>query len=324
MIISRKFLQCPNRTLSNLVCYFFSTDKDLYDNKRRHLYRNHPFIIALDNNHYWLLEHPLARQLLKRKWKLYSSTFYFYLLLRLLLLLVLSSYVLLNPAPITNKSFSKQSNSYLLILRWFIVILSGMNLFQLLSEILRYRGLRVAFAESIGFISFLTSTIAFIPFNNDNQMLSWQWELAAFSTLFQWFNIALESRPVPFVGNCIILFQLILFNFLSLSIIALPLIIAFTISLRMIFYNQGSFVTSFLSIHKLFAMLLGEFDFEKLFFSKPTLQIAVLIFIPFLIIMTIVFMNLFLGLTVGDIQNSMNDARLQASEYNIEEISFFC
>ena len=240
----------------------------------------------------------------------------------MLLLFVLSSFVLIAPAPILGPP-PKRTNTFLLIHRWFIVILGSMNLFQLLLEILRYRGLRVAFAETIGFISFLTSIIAFIPLNNNNQIPSWQWELAAISTLFQWFNIALEFRSVPFVGNCIILFQLILFNFLSLSLIALPLFIAFTISSRMIFYNQGSFVNSFFSSHKLFPMMLGEFEFEKLFFSKPTLQIASLIFIPFLIIMTIVFMNLFLGLTVGDIQDSMNNARLQASEYHREIFFFF-
>lgn len=228
-------------------------------------------------------------------------------------MLVLSFYVLIIPAPI-NEISSNVSNPFLLLLRWLIIILSTMNWFQLLSEIIRYRGLRVPFTEIIGFISFVTSIIAFIPFENDYRILSWQWELASFSTLFQWFNIAFESRPVPFVGNCIILFQSILFNFLSLSFVTVPLFIAFTISTQMIFYNQGSFFNYGLSIHKLFAMISGEFDFEKLFFSKPTLQIASLIFLPFILIMTIVFMNLLLGLTVGDIENYKDNARLKASE----------
>lgn len=314
MIISREFSQI---TLTNHVrkSLFCRNNKQLYDNNRHHLYRNHPFIIALDNHHYSLLEHPLARQLLQRKWKLYSSIFYFYLLLRLSLLLVSSFYVLIVPAPIIQSSPST-SNPFLLLLRWLIIILSGMNLFQLLSEIIRYRGFRVPFTETIGFISFVTSIIAFTPLENDYKILPWQWELASISTLLQWFNIAFESRPVSFIGNSIILFQSILFNFLSLSFITLPLFIAFTISTQMIFYNQGSFLNNFLSVHKLFAMISGEFDFEKLFFSKPTLQISALIFVPFIIIMTIVFMNLFLGLTVGDIQNCMDDARLKASKYN--------
>jgi len=281
------------------------------------LYRNHPFIIALDTDHHSLLKHPLARQLLKRKWRLHCSIFYFYSILRLLLLLVLSFYVLIIPPPnidtSTTNSIIRSSNLFHLIIQWIIIILGVFNLLRLIIEIIVYRGLRIPFAQTIAFISFLTVIMAFKPWTINNEMTTWQWELAACSTLFQWFNIAIRSSPVPFIGNCIILFQSILFNFLSLLFVNLPLLIAFTIATHMIFYNQKSFLTNTLSIHKLSAMIIGEFEFETLFYSKPTLDIAAFIFIPFMMIMTIVLMNLLLGLTVGDIQSCMENARSKAS-----------
>jgi len=202
----------------------------------------------------------------------------------------------------------------LLPTRWIIIILSGMNLFKIILEILLYGGLRVPFAQLFGIISFLTSILAFIPYNNTTEMIYWQWQLAAFSTLFQWFNTAFILRSVPFIGNFIVMFQSILINFLSLIFVILPLIIAFTIGTKMLFFNHSSFLTSLVSMHKLSAMIIGEFDYETLFFSKPVFKAAALLFIPFIVIMTIVFMNLLLGLTVGDIQSCMDNARPKASK----------
>ncbi len=287
----------------------------MYAEKSHELYRNHPFIIALDTEHHSLLEHPLARQLMKYKWKLYRPFFYLGLILTFLLLLIVTFYVLIIPAPNIKSSTNTSLQKFLLPIRWTIVALAGINLFKIILEIILYRGLRVPFAQLFGIISFLTSIIAFIPYKNTTEIINYQWQLAACSTLCQWFNIAFILRSVPFIGNFIVMFQSILINFVSLIFIILPLLIAFTIATHMIFYNQFAFLTIRFSIHKLSAMLIGEFGYETLFHSKPTFQIATIVFIPFIFIMTIVFMNLLLGLTVGDIQISMENARAKASKF---------
>jgi hypothetical protein len=61
-------------------------------------------------------------------------------------------------------------------------------------------------------------------------------------------------------------------------------------------------------------MILGEFNYEILFFSKSTFIVGTFIFIPFIVIMRIVFINLLLGITVGDRKNSMENARAKASK----------
>jgi transient receptor potential cation channel subfamily A protein 1 len=110
------------------------------------------------------------------------------------------------------------------------------------------------------------------------------------------------------------MFLSIFSNFISLIFVILPLFIAFTIATYMIFYNHSAFLTIIFSIHKLSAMIIGEFNYETLFHSKPTFKISTFVFIPFLVIMTMVFMNLLLGLTVGDIQSCMENARAKASK----------
>ena len=170
-----------NHLKSVLLLLFCRENGHLYDNNRRHLYRNHPFILALDTDHHFLLKHPLARQLLERKWKLYRPVFYFNLILNLSLLFVLSSYVLITPPPSPNSDSSTQNQSLKLshsIIRWIIIILATMNLLRLILEIISYRGLRIPFAQTISLISFLICILAFLPWKGNYQLAHWQWELA--------------------------------------------------------------------------------------------------------------------------------------------------
>ncbi|CAF3422100.1 unnamed protein product [Rotaria sp. Silwood1] len=299
----------------------------LYTTSSRQLYRNHPLIIALDSEHYYLLEHPLAKQLMLRKWKLYRPFFYFPRILSFLLLLILTFYVLIIPAPNIISSSSKYislSSIVNLTIRWIIIILSIINLLKIFLEIILFRGLRVPFVQLFGLISFLSSIIAFIPYKSEinNNITSWQWQLTSFSILFQWFNIAVILRSVPMFGNFFVMIESILMKFTVLLFVMLPLLIAFTISTKMIFFNQAAFITVTRAIHKSSSMIVGEFDYEALFFSKSTFTAAVLLFIPFIVIMTIVFMNLLLGIAIGDIKSSMKNARAKANAYWIRELIY--
>ena len=203
----------------------------MYTTRSSALYRNHPFIIALDRGHHFLLEHPLAKQLMRRKWQLYRPLFYFPRILSFLLLFILTLYALFAPAPNAKVSDSPGTDFLSTVfaraalpLRWSIAILSGMNLLTILVEILLYRGLRVPFAQLFGIMSFTTSIIAFLPDNNEpSQVLSWQWQLASFAILFQWFNTAVVLRSMPVVGTFIVLIESILIHVTSLIVIMLPL-----------------------------------------------------------------------------------------------------
>ena len=260
-----------------------------------------------------------------RKWKLYRPLFYFPRMLSFLLLFILTLYALFAPAPNAKVSASPSTDFLSTVfvraalpLRWGIAILSGMNLLKILVEILLYRGLRVPFAQLFGIMSYTISIVAFLPDGNGtNQILSWQWQLASFAILFQWFNTAVVLRSMPVVGTFIVLIESILIHVTSLILIMLPLLIAFTLSTQMIFFNQPSFETLLHAMHKSSVMLIGELDYETLFYSKPTFTVAKIIFIPFLIVMTIVFMNLLLGITVGDIKGSMETARAKASQFSL-------
>lgn len=254
-----------------------------------------------------------------RKWKLYQPLFYFPRILAFLLLAILTFYVLYQPAPVIKSSSSSEFTSSPikgnLPIRWTIIILSSINLLKIIIEILLYRGLRSPFVQLFGIVSFLSSILAFIPYTNQtNDTLIWQWQLTSFSVSFQWFNAAVILRSVPKFGFYVAMIESILTKFTLLLLSIFPLLIAFTISTKMIFFNHQSFFTILSAMHKSSSMIIGEFDYEDLFFSKSTFTAAAFIFIPFIVIMTIVFMNLLLGITVGDIKSSEEKARAKASK----------
>jgi hypothetical protein len=295
---------------------FHRNNDKLYTTNSHQLYRNHPLIIALDSEHHFLLEHPLVKQLLLRKWKLYRPLFYLPRILSFLVLLILTFYILFLSEPITKLSSLEVLSSPTktnLIIRWIIIILSAMNLLKIIFEILLYRGLRVPFAQLFGIVSFLSSILAFIPFETQTNN-NLQWQLASFSILFQWFYTAVVLRSVPRLGIFVVMIESILIKFTLLLSAIFPLLIAFTISTKMIFFNQPSFLTMIKAMHKSSSMIVGEFDYETLFFSKTTFTVASFIFIPFVVIMTIVFMNLLLGITVGDIKGSKENAKAKAGK----------
>ncbi|CAF1027311.1 unnamed protein product [Adineta ricciae] len=308
--------------------YFLDNDK-LYTSSSRQLYRNHPLIIALDSEHHSLLDHPLCVRLMERKWKLYRSLFYFPRILAFLLLSILTVYALIIPAPLKTTSTSSTLSSWLSSImlsstvRWIIIVLSLINLLKIFSEIILYRGFRVPFAQLFGIVSFASSILAFIPHRDaSEQMKHLQWQLVSFAILFQWFNTAVILRSVPFFGHFLIMLESVLTKFTLLVLAMFPLLIAFTISFKMIFFNHSAFVTLAQTMHKSSSMIVGEFDYETLFFSKAAFTAASFIFIPFVVIMTIVFLNLLLGITVGDIQDSVENARAKANAYWIRELIY--
>lgn len=280
-------------------------DQDrLYTTNRRRLYQNHPVIIALDYNHDFLLEHPLVERLLRRKWRSYRCWYYLSRVFVFLLLLIFTIYVSIHP----------KSMSFIPI-RWMIIILSSMNVLKIFGEIFLFGGFRLPFAHLFSLVTFLLTIIAVFPMQNPSKMIiSYQWQLMALAMLFQWLNIGLVLRSVPFFATFLIMCELILQKLTLLFLIISPLFIGFSLAFHMIFAHRSSLITVPKALHKISAMLVGEFDYEPLFHSKEIFSISFVLFSLFILLLTMTFMNLLLGMTVGDIRSSKKYARIRASK----------
>ena len=92
--------------------------------------------------------------------------------------------------------------------------------------------------------------------------------ISSIGNIFQWLNIAIILRSVSSFGTFIVMIELILNKFTLLLLMIFPLLIGFSISASMIFYHQSSLMTVARAMHKISIMMVGEFDYEILFFFE--------------------------------------------------------
>ena len=86
------------------------------------------------------------------------------------------------------------------------------------------------------------------------------------------------------------------------------------------FCLQGVFITPGWSLLKTFVMMIGEFEYEELFFgeiSAPYEYYSVALFMAFVLVMSIVTMNLLVGLAVDNIQEIQENAELIQLSMNV-------
>ena len=130
------------------------------------------------------------------------------------------------------------------------------------------------------------------------------------------------------VGKYIILFQDVIFTFLSVSIVFVIMIISFGFGFHALLSNRDEFATPYDGVLKSFMMMLGEIDYGGIFFKDnppkefgdewyqgheqvafPVITYAM--FLVFLFLVSIVAINVLVGLTVDDIRNFLENADLR-------------
>jgi len=138
-----------------------------------------------------------------------------------------------------------------------------------------------------------------------------------------------------FYGVFLIMFKKILFTVLKLmTLITIP-VMAFGMSFYILFREHEAFNEWEFAAVKTILMFTGEYEFGELFgkeAEREKLQykpVLILFFVTFLVVMTIVLMNMLTGLAVDNIKGIQDDADLQrlCSEIeivlNIQETSSF-
>ena len=130
------------------------------------------------------------------------------------------------------------------------------------------------------------------------------------------------------VGKYIILFQDVIFTFLSVSIVFVIMIIGFAFGFHILLSNRQEFETPYDALLKSFMMMSGEIDYGEIFFKDkdplgwgedfdqgheqvafPVITYAM--FLVFLFLVSIVAINVLVGLTVDDIRNFLENADLR-------------
>lgn len=151
------------------------------------------------------------------------------------------------------------------------------------------------------------------------------WEAGAIASFFVWFSLILKVQLFDLFGVYVTMFITITRSVFQVLVVFFLFICAFALSFYILAGNLHSFSTIGLSFFTNFAHLLGEIDYN-LFIEASTegiLQFDTLTFlfvIILAILMSIVVMNLLIGLAVGDIEQIRQHA---LTEKRILEIKVF-
>ena len=115
------------------------------------------------------------------------------------------------------------------------------------------------------------------------------------------------------------MFTDVLQTFLKFSIICALFIVAFAFGFYAQMAEQENFSNVGYSMLKTSVMMIGEFEFDDLFFDNPAVSgqhmlpfkvFTMIFFLVFMVIMPIIIMNLLVGLAVDDIKTVQDNAEL--------------
>lgn len=153
----------------------------------------------------------------------------------------------------------------------------------------------------------------------------WQHHVAAISIFLTWLELMMIVGRFPIFGLYIQMFRTVSINFLKFIAAYFCLLLAFGLSFGVIFANYKSFEKLFKVIIKIIVMMSGELEYEDIFFDEEhpikfhgTAEIMFLIFV---VLVTIILTNLMVGLAVSDIQGLQMSAGLDRLERQAHLIS---
>ena len=187
-----------------------------------------------------------------------------------------------------------------------------------------------------------------------NSLQCWQWPLGSFIVTTAWLNFLLQLRLVGHFGIFILMLNNVIKTVARFSVIVAVFVIAFGCGFHILFINQVRqkifpplenlyFQLAFDSIAgallKTFVMMIGEYDFEGIFTehydpeknmtenaesarNNPFPAYSSLVFVAFIFVMTIIIMNMMVGLAVDDIVEIQNNAQFSKLCLNVSFFSY--
>ena len=307
-----------------------------------------------------LLNHPVTENYLKAKWRNYGRWVHLTgTLLTLLQAILLLAFTLLAPRPYTNYTTTQEvnctTNSTGINTSDINITIDGDNCtqqvpldFSFVTNVVRLTTLAVTFLNLIQWLivvvkirlealNFVRNTFVLVdstavaftaiylipwPVRGFNSAI---WEAGAIASFFAWFSLILKIQLFDLFGVYVTMFLAITRSVFQVLVIFFLLVCAFGLSFYILAGNLHSFSTIGLSFFTNFAHLLGEIDYNLFTEASTagTLQFNTLTFlfvVIMAIIMSIVAMNLLIGLAVGDIEQIRQHA---LTEKKILEVKVF-
>ena len=152
--------------------------------------------------------------------------------------------------------------------------------------------------------------------------------LGAWSVFYAWINMTILLGHFPGVGVYLFMFTYVTKAIISFLMIYLPLLIAFGFGFYLLLPRHDSFNDPITAILKVFAMMIGELEYEQNFtvdvsrepsdWSIGSLQIM---FMACLVLVSIIIQNLILGLTISETEKLFKKAKSYQLEHLVKQVN---
>ncbi|XP_076256107.1 transient receptor potential cation channel subfamily A member 1-like [Rhynchophorus ferrugineus] len=161
------------------------------------------------------------------------------------------------------------------------------------------------------------ASVFLISFLYTGKVELWQIHLGAFALMFAWTNMMFLVGQLPMFGPYVEMFHKVLSEFFKLLLVYSSLLVGYTISFCIFFPNTAAFANPIIGFLTVLVMMTGDMNFDILldhnneqsssYLAKPGAQIM---YTFFLVFVSIVLMNLLMGIAVHDIQGLQKTADL--------------
>ncbi|XP_031834870.1 ankyrin repeat domain 61 water witch [Nomia melanderi] len=285
-----------------------------------------------------LLSHPLVMAFLHLKWEKIRKFYLLRILLYAMTVICMTTYVLTALAykcyNYDDASSSKICNSKRLSgflfrrpaieIQWYLLfIFTCISIPRKIFGFMVYTSAKQYFSNIDNVLDGVVIISVFVTsFVYTGRTYDWQNYVGAFAILCAWTNLMLMVGQLPAFGTYVAMFTHIQFEFAKLLLAYSGLLIGFTVSFCVIFVGEPSFGNPFTGLIKVLAMMAGELDFEGLITQidqetegpfviyHPLSVCSQILFTLFIVFVTVILMNLLVGIAVHDIQGLRNHAGL--------------
>lgn len=299
-----------------------------------------------------ILQHPLCAAFLYVKWEKIRKYYIARLVFCFIFVLFLTLYVLTalahncyNGSKDMEETIQEQelcqkqsmlgdmlrNNPFVMEMQWWVLV--AITVFEICRKvygITGYSTVRQYVTQLENIIEwFVIISVFVISYIYTNRTYTWQNHVGAFAVLLGWTNLMLMIGQLPVFGAYVAMYTKVQGEFAKLLMAYSCMLVGFTISFCVIFPSSSSFANPFMGFITVLVMMTGEQDLALLindpdgkdppFLLEISAQIT---FVLFLLFVTVILMNLLVGIAVHDIQGLKKTAGLSKLVRQTKLISY--
>ncbi|XP_028131629.1 transient receptor potential channel pyrexia isoform X1 [Diabrotica virgifera virgifera] len=223
-----------------------------------------------------------------------------------------------------------RNNPFVIEMQWFVLVgITGCEILRKLYGLAGYPSVRQYLSHPENIIEWtVIASVFVISFIYTGRTYTWQNHVGAFAVLFGWTNLMLMVGQLPVFGSYVAMYTRVQGEFAKLLLAYSCLLIGFTISFCVMFPDSSTFANPFIGLITVMVMMTGELSLDLLVDDDPEdppflLEVSAQVtYILFLLFVTVILMNLLVGIAVHDIQGLQKTAGLSKLVRQTKLISY--